>query len=43
MQRNNTGVISVSMGIFYDGYLVTTAASQTRHNISTTLKYRTLM
>jgi hypothetical protein len=33
MQRNNTGVVSVSMGIFDYGYLVTTAFSQTRHNI----------
>jgi hypothetical protein len=32
MQRNNTGVVSVSMGIFDYGYLVTTAFSQTRHN-----------
>jgi hypothetical protein len=31
MQRNNTGVVSVSMGIFDYGYLVTTANSQTRH------------
>jgi hypothetical protein len=32
MQRNNTGVVSVSMGIFDYGYVVTTAFSQTRHN-----------
>jgi hypothetical protein len=33
MQRNNTGVVSISMGIFDYGYLVTTTFSQTRHNI----------
>jgi hypothetical protein len=33
MQRNNTRVVSVSMGIFDYGYLVTMAFSQTRHNI----------
>jgi hypothetical protein len=33
MQRNNTGVVSVSMGIFDYGYVVTAALSQTRHNI----------
>jgi hypothetical protein len=32
-QRNNTGVVSVSMGIFDYGCLVTTAFSQTRYNI----------
>jgi hypothetical protein len=33
MQRSNTGVVSVSMEIFNYSYLVTTASSQTRHNI----------
>jgi hypothetical protein len=33
MQRNNTGVVSVSMELFDYGRLVTTAFSQTRHNI----------
>jgi hypothetical protein len=33
MQRNKTGVLSVSMEIFDYGYLVTTAFSQTRHSI----------
>jgi hypothetical protein len=31
MQRNNTGLVSISMGIFDYGYLVTTAFSQTGH------------
>jgi hypothetical protein len=34
MQRNNTGVVSVSMEIFDYVYLVTTAFGQTRHNIN---------
>jgi hypothetical protein len=33
IQRDNAGVVSVSMGIFDYGYLVTTAFSQTRHYI----------
>jgi hypothetical protein len=33
MQCNNTGVVSLSMGIFFYGYVVTTAFSQTRHNM----------
>jgi hypothetical protein len=33
MQRNNAGMVSVSMELFNYGYLVTTASSQTRHNI----------
>jgi hypothetical protein len=37
MQRNNTGVVSVSMGMFDYGYLVTTAFSQTRHSINMAL------
>jgi hypothetical protein len=38
MQRNNAGVVSVSMGIFDYGYLETTAFSQTRHNMYVTSK-----
>jgi hypothetical protein len=33
MQRNNTGVVSVSMELFDYSYLATMAFSQTRHNI----------
>jgi hypothetical protein len=33
MQRNNTGVVTVSVRIYDYGYLVTTAFSQTRHSI----------
>jgi hypothetical protein len=36
MQRNNTGVVSVSMEIFDYGRLVKTAFRQTRHNIMKT-------
>jgi hypothetical protein len=40
MHRNNTGVVSVSMGIFDYGYLVATAFRQTRHNTNYTTNSR---
>jgi hypothetical protein len=50
MQHNNTGVVSVSMGIFYYGYLVTIRVlhsneglSQTCHNIMGICKHMTIL